>query len=382
MSNSSGRLNQLDGLRAIAVGGVVVQHGLGLVRLGGHGDGFALGSVGVRLFFVLSGFLITGILLRCREQAAAADVSRWFVWRAFYYRRALRILPLAYVVLAFAWMAGSPTIQARPWMFVTYTSNYYVASHGLTDPSLDHFWSLAIEEQFYLFWPVVVLALPRRWLFWAMLAVTAASMAARAVILASSGVHAAYVLTPSRLDALAIGGLLAWYQLHHRPSVTRVAAALLAGGVAARLLARAFAPSPLVLPLPETGYVLVSAAIVFWASEGIPGVVGRFLSSRPLVEVGTMSYGIYVYHMVIAGLAPIVAARLHVANPFPSHDGWSRFAWMIVTTSPVAAASWYWFERPLNDLKARFPYVPGVRRFDARAATPDPALTVAVADVS
>src|SRR5216684_7057073 len=97
------RVKQLDGLRAIAVAGVIVQHAFGFLAWSPSSAGFESGAAGVRLFFVLSGFLITGILLRARQTACDRGVSTWTVWRAFYVRRALRILPLAYFALAVAW---------------------------------------------------------------------------------------------------------------------------------------------------------------------------------------------------------------------------------------------------------------------------------------
>ena len=130
------------------------------------------------------------------------------------------------------------------------------------------------------------------------------------------------------------------------------------GGVAARVAASLLPDSSITLPLPETGNVLLCGALVLWASQGIGGAIGRALGARPLVAIGTISYGIYVYHMVIAGLVPMVGVRFGVSIPYPYQFGWPRFAWMVATTLPIAALSWRWFERPLNDLKVRYPYVP------------------------
>jgi len=370
---SDKRLDQLDGLRALAVAGVVVQHAFGFLRWSPASSGFESGAAGVRLFFVLSGFLITGILLRARETAAERGISRRIVWRAFYIRRALRILPLAYLALVVAWVAGSPTIREHPWMYALYTSNFHVAQHGFTDPSLDHFWSLAIEEQFYLFWPLVILATPRRWTAIAMFATIVFSVVARAAILSTTGDIPAFVpamvLTPSRLDALALGGLLAWLVTIWPRSNGAVVGGLTIGGVAVRVAAAIVPGSAIVSALSEMGNVLLCGALVLWASKGISGVFGRLLGSRPLVAIGTISYGIYVYHMVIAGLAPIVATRFNLPSVFPSQFGWPRFIWMVATTIPIAALSWRWFERPLNDLKSRIPYVPAGpdRHFRARS---------------
>jgi peptidoglycan/LPS O-acetylase OafA/YrhL len=300
------------------------------------------------------------------------------VWRAFYTRRALRILPLAYLVLAVAWLVGAPSIRAHPWMYVFYVSNSHVAQHGFTDPSLDHFWSLAIEEQFYLFWPIVILAIPRRWTAPAMLATVAVSMVARANILSEPGdvpsFVRAMVMTPSRLDALALGGILAWCCVRWSRSTGAMVAGLATGGVLVRLAAVLLPESIVTVPLPETGNVLLCGALVLWASRGIGGPIGRVLGARPLVAIGTISYGIYVYHMVIAGLVPVIGDRFGMPIAFPGHFGWRRFVWMVATTLPIAAVSWWLFERPLNDLKSRFPYVPaaggdsGARSLERRAS--------------
>jgi peptidoglycan/LPS O-acetylase OafA/YrhL len=274
----------------------------------------------------------------------------------------LRILPLAYFVLAVAWIAGASSIRAHPWMYALYVSNFHVAQQGFTDSSLDHFWSLAIEEQFYLVWPIVILATPRRWIAAAMLATVALSMMARANILSQHGDVPAFVVamvsTPSRLDALALGGILAWCCKRWPGSIALMIAGLLSGGVIARMAAQLLPESVVTLALPETGNVLLCGALVLWASRGIGGLIGRALGARPLVAIGTISYGIYVYHMVIAGLVPIVATRFGLPIAFPGQFGWTRFVWMVATTIPVAALSWRWFERPLNDLKSRVPYVP------------------------
>src|SRR5262245_34719431 len=141
------RLPQLDGLRALAVLGVLVCHST-------DSEWAHLGPFGVRLFFVISGFLITRILL---EQRGAPVGS---VLRAFYWRRLGRIAPLYYVALIVYWSFGVPGARELwPWL-VTYTSN-------MVDPAtplgfVGHFWSLAVEEQFYLVWPPLVLLLSRR----------------------------------------------------------------------------------------------------------------------------------------------------------------------------------------------------------------------------
>src|SRR5262249_9634937 len=128
--------------------------------------GVGWAALGVRLFFVLSGFLITGILLRCRDLAAASSGGRSRQLRLFYARRALRILPLAYVVVLAATFVNLPGMQETlPW-HLRYTSNISFALHRDSSALSGHFWSLAVEEQFYLVWPCLILFLPYSKLPW------------------------------------------------------------------------------------------------------------------------------------------------------------------------------------------------------------------------
>ena len=154
--SASPYMTQLDGLRCFAVFSVLVAHFChdlpGIGRAGPWG-----GLLGVRLFFVLSGFLITQILLRERDAMRAAGVGVWTAIRPFYARRFLRIFPLYYGVLLVATaLAVYPVRESLPW-HLAYASNFYMAREGTWVPTVAHFWTLAMEEQFYLLWPWVVL---------------------------------------------------------------------------------------------------------------------------------------------------------------------------------------------------------------------------------
>lgn len=137
----------LDGLRTLAVSLVLATHLYGL----------SWGWGGVDLFFVLSGFLITGILLESRE------APFWPYWRAFLLRRTLRILPLAYVTLAIVFLAYQ-TAWREQWWWWAYLSNWRLSPRTIGGSSVTHFWSLAIEEQFYLVWPIMVWIVRPSWL--------------------------------------------------------------------------------------------------------------------------------------------------------------------------------------------------------------------------
>jgi peptidoglycan/LPS O-acetylase OafA/YrhL len=177
------RTPELDGLRAFAVLAVIVEHAFGIRWAQTRFETWSPGNVGVRLFFVLSGFLITGILLSGRRDAEDTGASKRSVWTAFYLRRSLRIFPLAYAAIALACIAGAPTIRQHLGWYVTYTENFLFARQYSFEPPLSHFWSLAVEEQFYLIWPVVMLLVPETWLLPLILCSIGGAMLSRCLLL-------------------------------------------------------------------------------------------------------------------------------------------------------------------------------------------------------
>ena len=214
----------LDGVRGLAIILVMAYHYMVLMPFTIHSAALGAAVVvcskgwcGVDLFFVLSGFLITGILYDSREN------PRYF--RNFYARRTLRIFPLYYAVLLsvaallfLAWLLvprlwlAQPKLgelaAVQPWLW-TYTTNIAVAK-GIPVPLVAHFWSLAVEEQFYLVWPLVMFALPKRAMAPVALSLATAALFIRlGLTYAGWSDGAIYVLTPCRMDSLAAGALAA-----------------------------------------------------------------------------------------------------------------------------------------------------------------------------
>jgi peptidoglycan/LPS O-acetylase OafA/YrhL len=140
---------QLDTLRFFVVIGVMVTHNWHLKRLPWLFGDLDWGGLGVRLFFVLSGFLITGILIKCREMADAETRTSRFYIRQFYIRRILRIFPIYYLTIFLAFVFDVPgTREVWGWL-ATYTSNVYITLNNTWIARMGHFWSLAVEEHFY-----------------------------------------------------------------------------------------------------------------------------------------------------------------------------------------------------------------------------------------
>ena len=358
------RAPQLDGLRAIAVFAVLIEHSFHLIRTPWMLFSFsAPGPVGVRLFFVLSGFLITGILLRARTEAENRGAGLTRVWMSFYVRRALRIFPLAYAAIAVAWLVGIPAARAHLAWYLTYTSNVLSAGinlhsptqlAGSFDPSLGHFWSLALEEQFYLVWPLLILMCPTRALGGVMKATFLTAGLVRGLIAFRSPV-ASYVLLVSRADALALGGLIALW-LHQGMPQQSVRRWLGVGGLIVAAISVFLTGRPWVTG-NEWAAILLSGWLVLAARNGFKGTVGRILSSRTLVYLGTISYGVYVWHYMIPETFDLLAYRLHIEARWPAAPGLIQLAALSAASVAAASLSWWMFEKRLNDLKRYVPYV-------------------------
>lgn len=361
----------LDGLRAVAVSLVLLQHYLGewpLVRRVGPG------GLGVGLFFVLSGFLITRILLDLREHVAAGAQTLGGGLRAFYARRFLRIVPLYYAVLLAAAALDVPPVRRTFAWHAAYLSNLYFARRGAWDGPVTPFWSLAIEEQFYLLWPLVILCVPPRWLLRAVVAVLALCPLARLAYLRvlDTGPFAVGMLPFGCTDQLVWGALLGccWHDPDALDLVRRrVRAAGWWVGAPLVLLfpwlgpaAPGSAAETLTLMLQLTAGGVCFFAVVDAVARGVPGPVGRVLEARAPRYLGKISYGVYVQHTFVRTLAfglgalPGLAGLGRWLRGVERHEAW-WFPFATATVIATASLSWYLLEKPINELKGRFPYV-------------------------
>ncbi len=362
---------QLDGLRAVAVALVLVQHYLGewptIRRIGP-------GGLGVGLFFVLSGFLITRILLDLREHVAAGRQTLGGGLRAFYARRFLRIWPLYYAVLLAAAAVGVPAVRRSFAWHATYLSNFYFARRGSWDGPVTPFWSLAVEEQFYLLWPLVILCVPRRWLVRAIAAVLLLCPLMRLVYLRGLevGPFAVGMLPFGCTDQLVWGALLGccWHDPAALDGVRRrVRAVGLALGAPAVLLLPWLAPWPMGSAAETLAmmFQLTAGGVCFFAvidavGRGLPGMAGRLLEARVPRYLGKISYGLYVQHTFVrtaafglGALPGLAAVGRWLRSIEPNAALWFPVA--VATVVATASASWFALERPINELKRWFPYV-------------------------
>lgn len=327
---SGGRLGHrpaLDGLRGIAIAAVLALHFFNVKG----------GFYGVDLFFVLSGFLITTLLLEERDRFGSVAL------RAFYIRRARRLLPALYALIAAAIALGSFRYPPTRLVEIAAVGALYVANiaralpsdpHVLGGSPLDHLWSLAEEEQFYLLWPALLLVGLRRlrerqiarWLI-----VLFACLIAVRVVWAATG---AYVLTlyftpVTHADGLLVGCAAAFWRRAGINVGTKTAGAAVAVTVAAIVVGPAFA---WYLPL-----VVTAQAVVLLAALQ-SGWLGRVLSVRPLTYLGEISYSLYLWHEIV---------RWQVRADHP--------VWGIVFTMPLALGSYYLIERRFRHTSSTTP---------------------------
>ena len=364
---------QLDGLRALAVVGVWFEHwGIAQER------GFRYvewGRLAVWLFFVLSGFLITGILLKSKRDVEEGNQGQGRAAKVFYVRRFLRIIPIYYITL-FAAMIAVPEVRKAFWWHLTYTTDFWVGLHPDQYPAGVHFWTLGVEEQFYLIWPWLVLLLPRKNLPGVLLTLMFLSIGYRIVIVYAGIPYSAPVAVPMALfgniDKFAMGSLIAVYQAQGAACAGRVRNLTRIGlwvGVPLLVLIEvskcvSFDPHTwrlsLLPSMTESRNTFaftsfVSGWVFVWliagAAIGFTGIFGRILSARPLTAMGKISYGLYLFHM----FTPAVFLRAHVPLP-PPRMVWARFFIYAVATLIAGVISWRFIESPLNSLKSRFRY--------------------------
>jgi peptidoglycan/LPS O-acetylase OafA/YrhL len=328
------------------------------------------GAFGVELFFVLSGFLITGILYDTHNGP--------YYFRNFYMRRFLRIFPLYYGVLALVFFLAplipllrGPTLdylldrQAWAWL---YAVNIYIAREGWWSFSyLNHFWSLAIEEHFYFFWPLVVFALARRprALIAVSLAIALGAMLARLTgSLMGLGWWTTYTLTPFRLDGLALGAFLA-VTARQPKGLERLARALpLVAAAVGGLAAATYVTRPtsgagleFVMPVRAALIEMLLACLLVWALIAAErSATSRFFRSRFMVFLGTYSYGLYVYHHFISYYLSSNRTDLELAPWLGSHLAAVALQATLGISASLAAAylSYELFEKRFLLLKRLF----------------------------
>lgn len=385
-----GRIPALDGMRGLAVGLVLMIHlfgfpffFLGVLNPTGFDEAWLRvarsGWIGVDLFFVLSGFLITGILYESKGPVLA-------YFRNFYARRVLRIFPAYYALLFVLFLllpvvitAESATVEAIRqnqfwfWTYLVNVQRFFVsAAPPGTQYLTGHLWSLSVEEQFYIIWPMFVLVLQRKYLITASLLAIGGALLLRFTLFryGEASSLGLYTFTPARMDTLAIGALIAL--LVRDPAACRrlavfawpVAAVSFCGIAILFLVRDGLAPAD-----PWVTVLGLSIIGIFFGSffTGVilsppSGRINRLLSQPVMTWLGRYSYAIYLIHFPVVNL---MLRHTTFYNSFPEVFGSvvpRAIAFGMISTAitfALALLSWRLIESPFLKLRSKFPQASG-----------------------
>ncbi len=348
---------QLNVIRAFAVILVIIHH---WIPEKSFIHKFPNGPMGVNLFFVLSGFLITGILLQSKKIYEEGRLKGKDVFLSFYIRRTLRIFPIYYLFLLILWGLNDDNVRKDAAYYFSYTSNYLFYQKEVFPGRVAHLWSLGVEEQFYLLWPWLIVFIRRKYLSWFILAVIVVGISTSYLI--TNKDNWVMILTPACLDAFAIGGFLSFLIAYRQDLLLRFnkifpLTFLFSVGL---LFTDLFDLH--ILPARTIHSILAIHFIFYCLFRNNIKAVNFILNSKWLIRIGKISYGIYLYHLVIPELWDYVYDHLkNYGINFlftDSLNGNWRSVWIFIQQLGllllVAALSWQFIEKPINGLKKYF----------------------------
>lgn len=343
-------IKQLDGLRFIAIFLVLLQHFAFFI-----GNKLNAGYYGVDLFFVISGFLITTILYRSKE-------SFWPSYKKFLGRRTLRIFPVYYATIIILYFLDFPNVKEYILYLLTYTHNFAIVYFDIPTSHSTHFWSLSVEEQFYLFWPFLILGLRFKMrILKAIIIILIVLCAAQVMFKLVDFItpYNYYGLIP-RAYSLALGGLGAlWFAQGKIPlSILKMKwlEPVMIGLLLVLLITQ---PTIKLVLLPIISLYLILKT----AYQGFSfNFINRFLSNDKIVYIGAISYGIYVFHLPLAYYLttyvfdPYIWKRIDfsVLGPLAKiefHSWVVKFPLYSAISVLLAHLSFKYFEKPILGLK-------------------------------
>jgi peptidoglycan/LPS O-acetylase OafA/YrhL len=354
---------QFDSLRAIAVLMVIVHHWFGENRILNF---LPNGALGVNIFLVLSGFLITGILLKAKKQSEweGSTLNKATIFKNFYIRRTLRIFPIYYLFLIILWLLSDADIKQDGIYYFTYTSNILFYSGQFFSTHLSHLWSLAVEEQFYILWPWLIILVNRKTLPYLIALFLIIGVSSNYIFTAKS--WWVMIFTPACFDAFAIGGFLAYLNIYRQdlieviqPKYKWIVACIFTVFIL-HVFDIKFLPT-------RTMHSLLAITIIYYCLfKNNIRIVNYILSNSWLIKIGKISYGVYLYHLFVPELWMWVNQNFYTIGVDPFFNKsmpaglqplWlflQEFTFLLVLSS----LSWRLVEKPINNFKNRFTYKP------------------------
>ncbi|ULQ52393.1 acyltransferase family protein [Flavihumibacter fluvii] len=362
---------QLDFLRFVAVTLVILEHWFGSAL----SRNFEFGYLGVLLFFVLSGFLISGILLKNRAMIDAGMVSKRETLKVFYIRRTLRIFPVYYFLLLFLFIFSFEGIRQKALWYFLYASNIYTYIQQEWDGMIGPFWSLAVEEQFYLVWPLLMLVMPVRKMpaFFGTCLLLAPVFRLLSIVFANHFSEAPLdtlsmrVLMPSCIDSFAAGGLLAFWRQDENTGSKWLKYLnnkyLVSGLVVIAYILLRYKENFLFYLLFPSVFSFLSVTMIAALLVKAKGLKGVIFNNPFLLHLGKISYGLYLFHgpfPLIFSIVDVVLGKLHkgftIYHILAGLPKTTRSLVWVVYLVGLASLSYYILEKPFNKLKDKFLY--------------------------
>lgn len=366
---------QLDGLRFCAVLFVVCYHWLPIIS--SHKISHFFGGF-VNFFFVLSSYLITKILMSAKDKSVKLKFSKIKVILFFLFRRTIRIFPAYYIFLTLVLIIPGigHHLKEHEVAYFSYLSNYYIFFAAHWPLATSHLWTLAVEEQFYVFWPLLVIFIPNKHLLKTFIAIALVSIILRAIFYQSTtGFFPQSILTQYCLDSFAIGGLLAikfTISKEQERLIDRFFHIALLIGI----------PVGFIIILTQSFYLsfvfngliisVISFKLIEKAIFGYKGLTQQFLENKVVLFLGQISYSIYLYHLAV----PVVFWQVfdsiykHLNLKYPQFfiEEEHKIIFLVkvmssqlgcfiiysIITITLAVLSWHLVEVPFNNLKNLF----------------------------
>jgi peptidoglycan/LPS O-acetylase OafA/YrhL len=334
----------LETLRALSILMVAASHWI----YGGVLSRLHVGHWGVDIFFTISGFLITQILMKEKESIDAQKTTYRAALKRFYIRRTLRIFPVYYLLLLLCYLFDYQAVAgSMPWNLLYFSNFYHLYINGWTG-STSHFWSLAIEEQFYMIWAPLILFLSSKQAKNLIVGIVVIAICTRFCINTFQifPFIANIVFTPCCLDTLGIGALFG-YCWRYKPTLAAYILSQKSFFILAVLTFFAitalgyFDHNYWYILLYRTSIALVCVFLIGWSAQGWQGAAKYFFEHPFLVYLGKISYGFYLFHPFV----PQFCAKFSGNTSLLLYFG---------VTVALSSLSFYCFEHPINALKDRF----------------------------